>query len=77
MRRRIGAVAVLLGVLALMLVPVFVGCASADPYKDACRRFGEAGQGIIEDMPAETPGQKLRLEAFKDAVNECLRLGNQ
>ena len=57
------------------------GCAalrSGGPYKEACVRFGESGKNIIEDIPAPTTeGGKARLEAFTDAVEECIRLGKE
>lgn len=56
------------------------GCANQQvkPYKDALYRYGVAGQHIIEDIPAPTTdGGRARLDSFKEACDEAVKLGGK
>lgn len=64
-------------VLALAAALLLSGC-TASSYKEGCARFGRAGEHIVEDIPEpKTEGARMRLDAFKAAVEECKRLGRE
>lgn len=64
--------------VALVAAGGMVGCASVNPYQDALYRYGVAGQHIIEDIPAPTtPGAQARLDAFREACAEAVKLGGE